>query len=136
MGCMIKKSIIFFAHHWFEPHINLNHWLLKPTLRHRCCEVSSPVLLFATPWTAAHQASLSFTISLNLLKLMSIVLVMPFNHLILYWLHRSLRLRWILKEEYWEIFLTYTIIIQHTLPNHSWNNKTFLSNICTKLLWY
>ena len=36
-----------------------------------------------TPWTAACQASLSFTISLSLLKLMSIVLVMPSNHLIL-----------------------------------------------------
>ena len=37
----------------------------------------------AAPWTAAHQASLSFTISQSLLKLMSIELVMPFNHLIL-----------------------------------------------------
>ena len=36
-----------------------------------------------TPWTAAHQASLSFTISWNLLKLMSIQSVMPSNHLIL-----------------------------------------------------
>ena len=36
-----------------------------------------------TPWTAAHQASLSFTISLSLLKLMSIESVMPSNHLIL-----------------------------------------------------
>ena len=36
-----------------------------------------------TPWTAAHQASLSSTISLNLLKLMSIESVMPSNHLIL-----------------------------------------------------
>ena len=35
------------------------------------------------PWTAAHQASLSFTISWSLLKLMSIELVMPANHLIL-----------------------------------------------------
>ena len=35
------------------------------------------------PWTAAHQASLSFTISWSLLKLMSIELVMPPNHLIL-----------------------------------------------------
>ena len=43
----------------------------------------SRVRLFATPRTAAHQASLSFTISWNLLKLMSIELVMPFNHLIL-----------------------------------------------------
>ena len=37
----------------------------------------------ATPWTAARQASLSITNSRNLLKLMSIVSVMPFNHLIL-----------------------------------------------------
>ena len=36
-----------------------------------------------TPWTAAHQASLSFTISQSLLKLKSIESVMPFNHLIL-----------------------------------------------------
>ena len=41
------------------------------------------VQLFVTPWTAAHQASLSFTISLSLLKLMSIELVMPSNYLIL-----------------------------------------------------
>ena len=39
--------------------------------------------LFATPWTAARQASLSFTISRSLLKLMSIESVMPSNHLIL-----------------------------------------------------
>ena len=37
----------------------------------------------ATLWTAAHQASLSFTISRNLLKLMSIGLVMLSNHLVL-----------------------------------------------------
>ena len=37
----------------------------------------------ATPWTAAHQASLPFTISRSLLKLMSIESVMPSNHLIL-----------------------------------------------------
>ena len=43
----------------------------------------SPVQLFVTPWTAAHQASLSFTISQSLLKLMSIESVMPSNHLIL-----------------------------------------------------
>ena len=38
---------------------------------------------FVTPWTAAPQASLSFTISQRLLKLMCIELVMPSNHLIL-----------------------------------------------------
>ena len=43
----------------------------------------SRVRLFVTPWTAALQASLSFKISWSLHKLMSIVLVMPSNHLIL-----------------------------------------------------
>ena len=39
----------------------------------------SHVQLFATPWTAAHQASMSFSISQSLLKLMSIESMMPFN---------------------------------------------------------
>ena len=43
----------------------------------------SNVWLFATPWTAACQASLSFTSSQSFLKLTSIELVMPSNHLIL-----------------------------------------------------
>ena len=43
----------------------------------------SHVLLFATPWTAAHRASLSITNSQSLLKFMSIELVMPSNYLIL-----------------------------------------------------
>ena len=42
----------------------------------------SRVRLFVTPWTAACQASLPFTISQSLLKLMSIEWVMPSNHLI------------------------------------------------------
>ena len=41
------------------------------------------VQLFVTPWAAAGQTSLSFTISRSLLKLMSIKSVMPSNHLIL-----------------------------------------------------
>ena len=47
-------------------------------------QMQSHVWLFVTPWTAARQASLSFTISWSLLKLMSIESVMPSNHLILY----------------------------------------------------
>ena len=43
----------------------------------------SYVQLLATPWTSACQASLSFTISWSLLKLVSIESVMPSNHLIL-----------------------------------------------------
>ena len=42
------------------------------------------VQLFVTPWTAARQASLSFTISQSLLKLLSTESVMPSNHLILF----------------------------------------------------
>ena len=43
----------------------------------------SCVRLFETPWTAAHQASLSIIISQSSLKLMSIELVIPSDHLIL-----------------------------------------------------
>ena len=45
----------------------------------------SRVWFFATPWTAAHQASLSFAISQSLLKLTSFELVMSSHHLILCW---------------------------------------------------
>ena len=46
-------------------------------------QLLSHVQLFATPWTAARQASLSITNSQSLLKLMLIELVMTSNHLIL-----------------------------------------------------
>ena len=46
-------------------------------------QLISRVQLFVTPWTAAHQASLTFTISRSFLKRMSIKSVMPSNHLIL-----------------------------------------------------
>ena len=46
-------------------------------------QLLSHVRLFAAPWTAAHQVSLSFTNSQNLLKLMSIESVIPSNHPIL-----------------------------------------------------
>ena len=46
-------------------------------------QLLSDVRPFATPWTAAHQASLFFTNSQSLLKLMPIELVIPSNHLIL-----------------------------------------------------
>ena len=56
--------------------------LLKKTVavvvQSLCC-----TRLFATPWTAAHQTSLSFTVSRSLLKLMPNQLVTPFNHLVL-----------------------------------------------------
>ena len=46
-------------------------------------QLLSRVRLFVTPWTAAHQASLSITNSRRQFKLMSIASVMPSNHLIL-----------------------------------------------------
>ena len=49
----------------------------------RSVQSLSRVRLFATPWTAAHQALLSITNSQSLLKLMSIELAMPCNHIIL-----------------------------------------------------
>ena len=58
----------------------------SPTVFNYCCcfiHSLSHFQLFATPPTAAHQASLSFTISWSLLKLMSIESLMPYNHLIL-----------------------------------------------------
>ena len=52
-------------------------------LHHFSVQSLSCVWLFATPWTAAHQTSLSITNSRSLLKLMSIEAVKPSNHLIL-----------------------------------------------------
>ena len=56
-------------------------WTTLPPLS--SVQLLSRVRLFATPWTAAHQASLSITNSQSLPKLMSIESVMPSNHLIL-----------------------------------------------------
>ena len=57
--------------------------LLKPSnYWHFVVQLLSHVWLFATPWTATHQACLSITISQTLLKLMSIESMMPSNHLI------------------------------------------------------
>ena len=59
-------------------------WCLSPgVLEQTVVQSLSRVRLFVTPWTAARQASLSITNFQTLLKLMSIKLVMPSNHLIL-----------------------------------------------------
>ena len=55
----------------------------SPTLQFSSVQSLSRVRLFATPWIAAHQASLSITNSRSLLKLMSIESVMPSSHLTL-----------------------------------------------------
>ena len=61
----------------------LKHLLFLNTICTITGQLPTQVWLFAAPWTAAVLASLSFTISWSLLKLMSIELVMPSNHLIL-----------------------------------------------------
>ena len=56
---------------------------LKPVLKFYVATVRllSHVWIFVNPWTAARQTSLSFTMSRSMLKLMSIDLIMPSNHL-------------------------------------------------------
>ena len=64
----------------------LIQFIFFSNLFHTQCSVQfshSVFWLFATPWTTAHQASLSITNSQSLLKLMSIESVLPSNHLIL-----------------------------------------------------
>ena len=70
----------WFAHTWSKE--ELRKFAVVQSLSH--------VRLFATPWTAACQAYLSFTISRSLLQLMSIESVMASNHLILCCLLRLL----------------------------------------------
>ena len=68
---IVAREIRFFG--WFRTGFSLN----------LVVQLLSYVRIFVTQWTEAHQPSLSFTISQSLLKLMSIKLVMPSNHLIL-----------------------------------------------------
>ena len=62
------------------PTITISHTVLNVLFS--SVQLLSHVQLFATPWTAACQASLSITNSRNLRKLMPIESVMPSNHLI------------------------------------------------------
>ena len=81
MCLMLEKSINVIHHVPIGPETPCD-------VTHRCRNVSSVqslshVQLSETPWTAAHQASLSITNPRSLLKLMSIESVMPSSHLIL-----------------------------------------------------
>ena len=71
--------------HWMSMHLFFKIYRLVVISQIQFCSVQSlsRVRLLATPWTAAHQASLSITNSQSLLKLMSIESVMPSNQLIL-----------------------------------------------------
>ena len=68
---------------WGVIQIRWGHESWAPRTGFSSVQSLSHVWLFATPWTAAYQASLSITDSWSLLRLMSIKLVMPSNHLIL-----------------------------------------------------
>ena len=68
-------SVYFYNSHFFNTYCYVMQKFAVQSLTH--------VQLFVTPWTTAPQTSLSFTISLSLLRLMSIESVLPSNHLIL-----------------------------------------------------
>ena len=116
--------------------------------------------LFATPWTAARQAFLSFTISQSLLKLVSIESVMPSNHLIfcrpllllpstfpgirVFSKRLALLIRW---SKYWSFSLSispssvYSGLISFKLCKPSsinkrqqgdWNTKLFVGSQCRR----
>ena len=74
-----KKSNDFFVSRQPGP----SHWLTT-VIQVVVVQSLSCVRLFVTPRTAARQASLPFTISRSLLRLVSIESLMPSNHLILY----------------------------------------------------
>ena len=89
---LIQKKIVFrvwWEHRGTRPFSDIQttgkyttraHYLKVASIQFSC--LFNHVWLFVTPWTAAHQASLSITNSWSLLKLMSIELVTPSNHLI------------------------------------------------------
>ena len=82
----LSPLLIFHTHpeNYLSCHPHVSETLnLGPSVQFSSVQSLSHVQLFVTPWTAAHQASLSFTVSQSLLKLMSIESVMPYNHLIL-----------------------------------------------------
>ena len=78
--CLFDIPITGFQwkHSCFYLTLNAIYWLQFSSV-----QSLSHVQLFATPWIAVHQASLSITISRSSLKLMSIESVMPSSHLIL-----------------------------------------------------
>ena len=123
----------------------------------------SHVRLLVTPWTVAHQASLSITNSQSLLKLMSIESVMPSNHLILCCpllllpsIFPSIRvfsnesvlcIRWPL--EYWSFSFNISPSNEHSglisfrmdwldLPAVQWTLKSLLQHYSSKasILWH
>ena len=101
----------------------------------------SCVQLFVTPWTAACQASLFFTISWSLLKLMSIESMMPSNHLLLccpllllssifssiraFSNESALRIRW---SKYWSVSFTIS-------PSNEYSGLIFINIKESQIRW-
>ena len=80
---------ILFQQHKRRLHVDVTRWSIRKSdclyflqLKIIVVQSLSHIQHFVTPWTAACQASLSFTISQSFLKLMSIELLMPSNHLL------------------------------------------------------
>ena len=124
-----------------------------------CCSVARLCPTLWTPWTAARQASLSFSISQSLLKLMSIESVMPSNRFILccpllllpsifpsigvFFHHSALRIRWpkdwsfsfsISPSNEYSLFNCH--LLREVLPNHLSSNSTLPISLKTLILLY
>ena len=95
LGCTVLCSLSYYSVHLPLCSHTLCPWLMEvpacavlsyqPSIHLSSVQSLSRVQLFATPQTAARQASLSIANSQSLLKLMSIESVIPSNHLILCW---------------------------------------------------
>ena len=81
---MGNRTIIYssVSHSFFKMHGSFCLYIVFSTVQFSSDQLPCHVWLFATPWTAAHQAFLSITNSKGLHELMSIRSVMPSNHLI------------------------------------------------------
>ena len=82
---MFPAALFTIARTWKQPKCPVtNEWINKICNIYKWnIQFSRSIRLFATPWTVAHQASLSIINPRSLLKLMSIESVMPSSHLIL-----------------------------------------------------
>ena len=94
-----EQSITYQVFKFYLPSVGTEAWIAISLIcksLHRSVQSLNHVRLFATPWTAARQASLSITNSWRLHKLTSIESVMPSNHLWRIWCF------WIAGEDSWE----------------------------------
>ena len=104
-----------------------------------CCSVTQSCRLFATPWTVSCQAPLSFTVSWSFLRLMSIELMIPSNHLIYHWI-LSVKRHWepqIHRKQWWTLWfsnLYANIPPSSILPANSIQSLVTDSQNCSQIL--